>query len=239
MKSSQTAKKPSAADESTEALEFNASGLRPVERALDLIGAKWTLIIIRHLLANPHGFQELRDSTGITPRLLSVRLTEMIEVGFVEKLPKGKRAHYTLTEFGRSLEPVVRELALWWLRHAMPRFGPHQGANPATVFEAVSYLLQRSQAADAGTRYDLRMTVGEDGGWAVEFTDGSRPENVASRELAHDVVAGVSSESEEPEDRTHAERLPDNRPGARRAATTAGGTGSVVWHPKPYRPDRR
>jgi DNA-binding HxlR family transcriptional regulator len=45
----------------------------PVARALDLIGDKWTLVLVRHLLSGPVGFQHLRVRTGITARVLSAR----------------------------------------------------------------------------------------------------------------------------------------------------------------------
>ncbi|MGE3594602.1 MAG: winged helix-turn-helix transcriptional regulator [Dehalococcoidia bacterium] len=216
------------ADETSDlAAEDNASGLRPVERALELIGARWTLILIRHLLAGPHGFQELRDRTGITPRLLSVRLTEMIEQGFVKKVPYGNRARYALTDFGKTLEPIVRELALWWLRHAMPRFGPHQGANPSTVFEAISYLLRRDQLNDADTSYDLRLTVREDGGWTVDFTDAPKQKDDSRQTL----LAGAPDQISE--DRTVREIDAVQQPAV--VPATAGDTrGGIVWHPMPY-----
>jgi DNA-binding HxlR family transcriptional regulator len=238
MKSTPESKKTPATETSGDTPEHDAAGLRPVERALDLLGARWTLILIRHLLAGPHGFQELRERTGITPRLLSVRLSEMIAQGFVEKVPFGNRARYTLTDFGKSVEPVVREIALWWLQHAMPRSGSHQGATPAAVFEAISYLIQRDRTTDADTRYDLRLTVREDGGWAVEFTDASNHENSA-RQAAQDTVAESIPKALENKGGEEAERLTETRPDVRPAATDAAARGSIVWHPKPYRPDSR
>ena len=237
MKSATTKKAP-IAEASSDAPGYNAAGLNPIERALDLIGARWTLILIRHLLAGPHGFQDLRERTGITPRLLSVRLTEMIQQGFVEKVPFGNRARYTLTDFGKSLEPVVREMALWWLRHAMPRFGPHEGANPSSVFEAISYLLQRDRATDANSRYDLRLTVREGGGYTVEFSDASKQE-ASARQPTQDVVAEMNPDDAETKGSEDAEGLTETRPDVRPAATEAGTRGSIVWHPKPYRPDSR
>ncbi len=213
-----------------------ASSLRPLEHAIDLLGARWTLILIRHLLTDQHGFQELRDRTGITPRLLSVRLSELISHGFVEKVPFGNRARYTLTDFGKSVEPIVREMALWWLQHALPRFGPDLGADPATVFEAVSYLIQRNQATDVGARYDLRLTVREDGAWAVNFTDGSNQES-PKRQATQDAVAESITDAVEPQRSEDTERLTETRVDARPVATDAGARGSIVWHPKPYRPD--
>ncbi len=87
----------------------------PVGRALDLIGERWTLVLVRHLLGGPRGFQELRHRSGITPRVLSTRLRQLRDRGFVEAVEAGSRSHYALTERGQSLAPIVREIARWWV----------------------------------------------------------------------------------------------------------------------------
>ncbi|MDE0005289.1 MAG: helix-turn-helix domain-containing protein [Rhodospirillaceae bacterium] len=143
----------------------------PVRRALDLVGARWTLVLVRHLLSGPRGFSELRDLTGITPRLLTVRLSQLMERGLVEKVPVGNRFHYALTEFGMTLDPIVHEVAVWWVRHAMRHFGPYKETTPASVLEALSFLLRRDRAQEPEITYDLRLTVKEGGGWKVEFSD--------------------------------------------------------------------
>ena len=55
----------------------------PVARALDVIGDRWSLVLVRHLLLGPKGFQELRVRTGIAPRVLSSRLRDLAQQGFV------------------------------------------------------------------------------------------------------------------------------------------------------------
>ena len=57
----------------------------PVARALDWLGDKWTLVLVRHLLLAPCGFQELRRRTGIAPRVLSARLRQLQEDGLVTR----------------------------------------------------------------------------------------------------------------------------------------------------------
>ena len=88
----------------------------PVARALDAIGDRWSLVLVRHLMLGAKGFQELRMRTGIAPRVLSGRLKGLIEHGFVESL-EGARAGYAVTELGRSLEPIVASIARWYTRH--------------------------------------------------------------------------------------------------------------------------
>ena len=76
----------------------------PVTRALDLIGDRWTLVIVRDLLAGPRRFGMLRaELPGISPTLLSERLRTLVKAGVVEHVDSA----YRLTEFGRDLRPVV------------------------------------------------------------------------------------------------------------------------------------
>src|SRR3990172_1721909 len=75
----------------------------PVARALDLIGGRWTLVLVRHLLGGPRGFQELRTRSGIGARVLAARLKQMVDRGHVETVQAGNRSLYALTGRGRTL----------------------------------------------------------------------------------------------------------------------------------------
>jgi len=61
----------------------------PVGRGLDVIGDRWTLVLVRHLLGANRGFQELRKRTGIAPRVLSSRLRQLAADGFIESVADG------------------------------------------------------------------------------------------------------------------------------------------------------
>src|SRR4029453_13294322 len=91
----------------------------PVARGLDVIGDRWTLVLVRHLLGARRGFQELRKRTGIAPRVLSARLRQLAAAGFVESVSDGPRPAYPPTEQGRSLAPIVGAIARWWIRHGL------------------------------------------------------------------------------------------------------------------------
>lgn len=89
-----------------------------IARSLDLIGDKWTLLIVRDLMW--HGketFQSLqRGEEHIPTNILSSRLKRLVELGLVEKLPyqdRPVRYRYRLTETGRSLEQVLLSLMEW------------------------------------------------------------------------------------------------------------------------------
>jgi DNA-binding HxlR family transcriptional regulator len=91
----------------------------PVARALDALGDRWTLLILRELLIDDQRFTDLRNHLpGIAPTLLTHRLNTMIEQGLVttKKLPPpAARSVYTATERGRSVAPIMRALAKWGL----------------------------------------------------------------------------------------------------------------------------
>ena len=86
-------------------------------RALDRVGDRWTLLIVRELLLGDRTFREFQDALpGMGPSLLTKRLTELADDGLVVRNgapPRSKSVEYALTDAGRSLEPVVIELIRW------------------------------------------------------------------------------------------------------------------------------
>lgn len=94
----------------------------PVARTLNIIGERWTILILRDLLKEgPRKFGDLeRSLAGISPNTLSSRLKILEEHGivatrFYEEHPP--RAEYVLTEKGRELDPVLRSLREWGKKH--------------------------------------------------------------------------------------------------------------------------
>ena len=89
----------------------------PVARALDVVGERWALLIVRELLIRPCRFTDLRDGLpGIASNLLADRLRHLEEAGVVERAelpPPAASTVYRVTERGRALGPVVVELAVW------------------------------------------------------------------------------------------------------------------------------
>ncbi len=160
-------------DRPTEAFASRGPLFCPVARALDLIGERWTLVLVRHLLGGPRGFQELRARSGIAPRVLSTRLRQLGQRGLVETVPAGSRSHYALTELGRTLEPIVSDIAVWWVQNAMDSSGPFKETTPASVVEALPFLLRRERARDVEITYELRLTGPAGGVWTVRIEDGS------------------------------------------------------------------
>ncbi|MCU1396572.1 MAG: transcriptional regulator, HxlR family [Ilumatobacteraceae bacterium] len=89
----------------------------PIARALDVLGDRWTLLILRELVIGDQRFTDLRDHLpGIAPTLLSQRLRSMAEQDLLaskELPPPAARSVYTITERGRAAVPVMRALARW------------------------------------------------------------------------------------------------------------------------------
>ncbi|MBX2856728.1 MAG: helix-turn-helix transcriptional regulator [Rhodobacteraceae bacterium] len=90
----------------------------PVARTIDVIGERWTILILRDLLLRgPHRFQDLQISLdGIGPTTLSARLKGLEAKGLVERQLYSEhppRAEYLLTEKGKSLGPVLAALRDW------------------------------------------------------------------------------------------------------------------------------
>ncbi|TQM14925.1 winged helix-turn-helix transcriptional regulator [Pseudonocardia kunmingensis] len=91
-----------------------------VARALDLVGERWTLLVVRELLFGPKRFSDLvRGLPGMSQNVLSQRLRELGGAGIVERRRLGPPVSgqvYELTERGAALRPVVIELARWGSR---------------------------------------------------------------------------------------------------------------------------
>ena len=85
----------------------------PVSRALDVLGERWSLLILRDLLVGTTRFNDLaRGLPGLSRSLLTKRLRQFERAGLVERAG----SHYLLTECGRELEPIVFGLGQWGAR---------------------------------------------------------------------------------------------------------------------------
>lgn len=85
--------------------------LCPIARALDVLGDRWALLILRDLHAGPARFHELQHGLGMATNLLTTRLEELREAGLIHKSDQARRSAYELTEVGRRTDMVLWELA--------------------------------------------------------------------------------------------------------------------------------
>ena len=148
----------------------------PVARALDVIGERWTLVLVQHLMGANRGFQELRKRTGIAPRVLSSRLRTLVAAGFVETVAEGSRSVYALTEKGRSLEPIVTSIARWWIRQ-LPELDVDANrfteTSARSVLESLPFMVREDRARDVDLTFEIRLTGSGGGVWSVRVHDGA------------------------------------------------------------------
>lgn len=90
----------------------------PLVHALDILGDRWTLLVVRDLVfkRRQHYQQFLEAGEGISTNILADRLARLCDAGIVTKVPDsthGKRFIYALTEKGKALAPVMLELIAW------------------------------------------------------------------------------------------------------------------------------
>lgn len=91
----------------------------PVAKALEVLGERWTLLIVRELLCGSTRFVELqRGLPNISPTMLSKRLVELEQAGLLlrKRIPGQRGAEYFLTEAGGELNEVVHKLGVWGMR---------------------------------------------------------------------------------------------------------------------------
>jgi DNA-binding HxlR family transcriptional regulator len=96
----------------------------PIGRAGDLLGDRWTLLILRDATSGTTRFDDFRQNLGIADNILSARLRHLVEAGLLAKVPyRGEnrtRHEYRLTEAGADLLPLMRALADWGARNTQP-----------------------------------------------------------------------------------------------------------------------
>ncbi len=96
----------------------------PVAHALDLVGERWALLVVRELMHGPKRYTDLAEHLpGIGTNILASRLRDLETGGIVRKRtlpPPAASRVYELTEYGQGLRPAIRELALWGARSLGP-----------------------------------------------------------------------------------------------------------------------
>jgi DNA-binding HxlR family transcriptional regulator len=117
----------------------NRRSVCPVSCTLDLMGDKWTLLIVRDLLSGKTKFKDfMKSPEHIATNILTERLTRLEEYGLVERQTSDVHAgrwDYVLTAKGLTLRPVLRAVANWGLQHiegtaALIKTMPQEGPDP-------------------------------------------------------------------------------------------------------------
>jgi DNA-binding HxlR family transcriptional regulator len=98
-----------------------------VGAALDHLGDRWTMLVIRETFFGVRRFEELRRHTGAARNILADRLARLVEAGILDRVPYSERPlrhEYRLTEKGRDLYPVIITLAQWGAKWCDLELGP-------------------------------------------------------------------------------------------------------------------
>jgi DNA-binding HxlR family transcriptional regulator len=99
----------------------------PVARTVDLVGDRWSLLIVRDAMNGPASFTDFRQRLGIARNILTDRLRRLVEHGILttSATPSGKRHVYELTRAGQDLFTTIVALRQWGERHAFADGEPH------------------------------------------------------------------------------------------------------------------
>jgi DNA-binding HxlR family transcriptional regulator len=141
-----------------------------IARALDVVGERWALLVVRELLLGPQRFSDLRQALpGTSSNMLTDRLRELESRDVVHRRrlpPPAASVVYELTESGRELEPIVLALGGWGLRFPLPADPVHLSATSVLLFLRGSRH-PNPQAPPATYRFELDDRV-----WTIATQDG-------------------------------------------------------------------
>ena len=131
-----------------------------IARALDVLGDRWALLVVRELIFGPKRFLQLRDGLhGISPNVLAQRLRDLEDAGVVRRDvldPPASVAIYELTGRGSALEPLLLELGRW---------GSQEPVTTATELSVSALLLALKTVFDPATAVDATFALRVDGDW--------------------------------------------------------------------------
>jgi DNA-binding HxlR family transcriptional regulator/putative sterol carrier protein len=131
-----------------------------IARALELVGERWALLIIRDLLVGPRRFTDLRQGLPRIPtNVLSERLKELEQAGVVQRrvLPRpAASVVYELTEYGRLLEDPLMRLGMWGAQ-SLGEARPDEIVTSDSLVMALRSTFRPEAAADLSASYELRL----------------------------------------------------------------------------------
>jgi DNA-binding HxlR family transcriptional regulator len=133
-----------------------------ITRALELVGERWALLIVRDLLVGPRRYGELAAGLPRIPsNILAARLKELQEAGVIRRAPRSRVIVYELTPYGRELEPVVLALGAWGFK-AMGDPRDEQIITPDSMTMTLRTAFRPLIAADLpATAYAARLGAAE------------------------------------------------------------------------------
>lgn len=146
--------------------------------ALGLVGDRWALLVVRELMLAPKRFQAIRAGLpGITPSVLSGRLTDLMASGLVEH--HSGFGLYSLTPAGRDLRPVLYELGRWGA--GRPGHDPRKFVSPSSLMLSLAVMIDRDKPRPTG--------------WAAGFDLGAESFDVSFDDAGEPVPVAVATPS--------------------------------------------
>lgn len=149
----------------------------PIARALDVLGDRWTLLVLRELNMGERRFTDLKNNLpGVPPNVLSSRLKALTDEGLVttrELPPPAARTVYTVTDRGRETAPILRSLVRFGMTD-LDDAGPDIEVRPAMVVHAALTPYYDRDAAN-GVADTYRLVIGGEEHW-LSATPGVRPD---------------------------------------------------------------
>jgi DNA-binding HxlR family transcriptional regulator len=142
-----------------------------IAHALDLVGERWALLVVRELLLGPKRFTDLRGGLpSASTNVLSQRLRELEQAGIVRRRklpPPAGSSVYELTGWGRELKPIVLSLGTWAVRS--PSFPEGAPVGTDSVVLALGTFFDAGAAGDLRAIYELRL---DESTFRVDIGDG-------------------------------------------------------------------
>jgi DNA-binding HxlR family transcriptional regulator len=120
----------------------------PVGRSLDVIGDRWSLLVVRDVFDGVRRFGDLQRNLGVARNILSDRLRRLVDAGILATQPAPDSAayqEYVLTEQGRDLFPVVVALRQWGERHLFAENEPHSELVDKRTGEPLAFMAPRAK----------------------------------------------------------------------------------------------
>lgn len=144
-----------------------------LSRALDVVGERWTFLIVLELLSGPKRFTDLEEGLGgIARNLLSSRLKHLRACGLVEKTqldPPARATVYQLTQKGEDLEPVIRHLQRWGLDF-LGRPDEDQKLRPQWILQGLIALVDDDDIRGISATYEFHL---DDTTFHLQLDDGT------------------------------------------------------------------
>lgn len=139
--------------------DFRYAQFCPLTRGVEILGERWTLLIVRELFGGPRRFSDLKSAlNGVSPSVLTDRLAKLEERGILwrrELPPPSSSAIYELDEAGRALRPLLRELTRWGLRF-LGTPSPNDRIRPEWLLLGFEVFARSEPTEEVGARLEVR-----------------------------------------------------------------------------------